>query len=149
MTETKIDNEAKEKIFRFPGQDFTGFGRKLSCVSDSRGMWIAAQMETADTNTIIIIRKTSNDICRIQLPRGPFYHNPCLFPLKDGEIGLLDLLRKTNLASSNGEARRLVQQNAVSIDGVKVSDPNHRLNVAIWAPFVLKVGKRRFARVIV
>jgi len=67
--------------------------------------------------------------------------------LGHGEIGLLDLLRKTNLASSNGEARRLVQQNAVSIDGEKIGDPNQRLDLARRAPFVLKVGKRRFARV--
>jgi tyrosyl-tRNA synthetase len=67
--------------------------------------------------------------------------------LGDGTIGLLDLMRKTNLAASNGEARRLIQQNAVSIDGEKVDDPNQEIDLSEETPFVLKVGKRRFARV--
>lgn len=67
--------------------------------------------------------------------------------LSDGEIGLLDLLRKTDLVASNGEARRLIQQNAVSIDGEKVDDPALTVDLRRDAPFVLKVGKRRFARV--
>lgn len=64
-----------------------------------------------------------------------------------GAVGLLDLLRKTGLASSNGEARRLVQQNAVSIDGEKMSDIAMTIGLTDSAPFVIKVGKRRFARV--
>ena len=43
--------------------------------------------------------------------------------LKDGSIGLLTLLVKCGLASSNGEARRLVQQGGVLLDGSGVTDP--------------------------
>jgi tyrosyl-tRNA synthetase len=67
--------------------------------------------------------------------------------LGDGEVGLLDLLTKTRLTSSNGEARRLIQQNAVSIDGEKVTDPALSIDLRARAPFVVKVGKRRFVRV--
>jgi tyrosyl-tRNA synthetase len=63
-------------------------------------------------------------------------------------IGLLDLVREAGLAASNGEARRLVQQGAVQIDGRRIDDPTLVLELAGMAPFVLKVGKRRFARVI-
>ncbi len=62
--------------------------------------------------------------------------------------GLLDLIRLAGLATSNGEARRLVLQNAVSIDGEPVKDPAARIDLAHTAPFVLKAGKRRFARIL-
>ncbi len=66
----------------------------------------------------------------------------------DGRIGLLDLLRQAGMAASNGEARRLVQQGAVSINGVRADDVAHVVDLSAEAPFVLKVGKRRFARVV-
>lgn len=63
-------------------------------------------------------------------------------------VSLVKLMTQANLAASNGEARRLIQQNAVSIDGEKNNDPAAEINVAQQAPFVLKVGKRRFARIV-
>lgn len=63
-----------------------------------------------------------------------------------GEIGLLDLIREAGFAKSNGEARRFVQQGAVSLDGEKVEDPTAMLTVS--EPVVLRVGKRRWARVV-
>ena len=64
-------------------------------------------------------------------------------------VSLVKLMTQAKLASSNGEARRLIQQNAVSIDGEKNNDPAAEINITAQAPFVLKVGKRRFARIIV
>lgn len=63
-------------------------------------------------------------------------------------IPLFRLLAEAGLAKSNGEARRLIQQNAVSIDGEKVNDAATEIDVNERAPFILKVGKRRFARII-
>ncbi|ARA91730.1 tyrosine--tRNA ligase [Rhodothermaceae bacterium RA] len=63
-------------------------------------------------------------------------------------IGLVNLIAQAGLAASNGEARRLITQKAVSIDGVKVTDPFRTIDLAAEAPFVLKVGKRRFARIV-
>ena len=63
-------------------------------------------------------------------------------------IGLLDLMTQAGLTRSNGEARRLIQQNAVSIDGKKVDDFRLELDLASSTPFILKVGKRRFSRVV-
>jgi tyrosyl-tRNA synthetase len=63
-------------------------------------------------------------------------------------VGLLDLIRHAGLAASNGEARRLVQQGAVQIDGERVDDAARTLDLATEAPLVLKVGKRRYARVL-
>lgn len=59
---------------------------------------------------------------------------------------LIDLITQHKLASSKSEARRLIQQGAVSIAGEKVTDIDHQ--VYLDAPSVLKVGKLRFARLI-
>jgi len=60
------------------------------------------------------------------------------------EIWIIDLIRKAGFASSNSEARRLVIQGGVSIDGEPVRDPS--VQVTIHNDAVLKVGKRRFAK---
>jgi len=51
-------------------------------------------------------------------------------------------------AASNGEARRLIKQGAVSLDGERVTDDQFKVP-SDAAERVLKVGKRRFARVVV
>ncbi len=60
-------------------------------------------------------------------------------------IGILDLIVKVNFASSRGEARRLVTQGGVSIDGEKISDIN--AEITLEKPKVLKVGKRKFIKI--
>ena len=54
------------------------------------------------------------------------------------------LLVATKLAASRGEARRLLQQNAVEVDGERTLAESARL------PFgaVLRAGRRRFVRVV-
>jgi tyrosyl-tRNA synthetase len=56
-----------------------------------------------------------------------------------------DLIVEAGLAPSKGEARRLLTQGAVEIDGKRV---NEREPVEITAPVLLQVGKRRFARIL-
>jgi tyrosyl-tRNA synthetase len=63
-------------------------------------------------------------------------------------IGVLELLNQAALTASNNEARRMIQQNAVSIDGEKVTDPGLEIDLSARAPFVVRVGKRRFARIV-
>ncbi|MFN3597912.1 MAG: tyrosine--tRNA ligase [Rubricoccaceae bacterium] len=62
-------------------------------------------------------------------------------------LSLVELMRQAGLVASNGEARRLVQQGGVSRDGQRLDDPQAVLDLAAEAPFVLKVGKRRYVRV--
>lgn len=61
--------------------------------------------------------------------------------------GLLTLMRQAGFAQSNGEARRFVQQGAVSLGGEKVDDPTLEVPVPS-EPLVLQVGKRRFVRLV-
>ena len=64
----------------------------------------------------------------------------------EGEVGLLTLLVKAGIAPSNGEARRLVQQGGISIDGEKVSDPTMKLTVRDG--IVIRKGKKVFRKVV-
>lgn len=64
----------------------------------------------------------------------------------DSGLPLLKLLAVAGLAASNSEARRLVQQGAVSVDGKRLEDPFVELP-ARAEPYLFKVGKRRFSRV--
>ena len=63
-----------------------------------------------------------------------------------GTEGLIQLLASNGLVSSKSEGRRMVQQGAVSVDGERVSDFSTEL-VPRAEEYVVKVGKRRFARV--
>jgi len=63
-----------------------------------------------------------------------------------GSWTLPRLLTAAGLAPSNGEARRLIQQGAVAIDGERVDDPFLELSPRP-EPYLFKVGKRRFARI--
>ncbi len=63
----------------------------------------------------------------------------------EGKAWIVDLLTGADLASSNSQARRLIQQGGVRIDGEKIAD--FTLNVPIKEQFVLQVGKRKFVRI--
>jgi tyrosyl-tRNA synthetase len=55
------------------------------------------------------------------------------------------MLVDAGMVKSNSEARRLIEQGGVSIDGQRVNDPT--ANITLHAPVVLKAGKRQFARI--
>jgi tyrosyl-tRNA synthetase len=61
-------------------------------------------------------------------------------------IWIVELLVQTGLAPSNSEARRLIQQGAVRVDGLRLSDAHARLTAS--ESHLLQVGRRRFARVL-
>lgn len=56
------------------------------------------------------------------------------------------VIKEAQLCPSTSEAMRMVKQGAVKIDGERVDDPKLLINTT--APFVLQVGKRKFARVL-
>lgn len=67
--------------------------------------------------------------------------------LADGRIGIVRLIMLGGMAPSNSEARRLVDQGGVRIDDVRVEGAGD--SVAVAGGMILKVGKRRFARIVV
>jgi tyrosyl-tRNA synthetase len=60
-------------------------------------------------------------------------------------LPLPNLLKAASLVSSTSEARNLLRQGGVKIDGERVEDPEHRF--AAGSEHVVQVGKRRVARV--
>ena len=65
---------------------------------------------------------------------------------KDGQtISLVDLVAKTGLVPSKSEARRLIIQGGVEIDGQKQSDANAAPMIAEGRQYRLKIGRRKFA----
>ena len=70
---------------------------------------------------------------------------------ENGEMGILRLLVKAGLASSNGEARRNVEQGGVSVDGEKITDVKAQIAKDSIGEdgIVLKRGKKKFMRIVV
>ena len=67
--------------------------------------------------------------------------------LQDGRLSLVSTMVSTGVATTNSEARRVITQGGVSLNDERILDPYYT-----WVPAgedVLKVGKRRFVRVIV
>ncbi|RLD12397.1 MAG: tyrosine--tRNA ligase [Chlamydiae bacterium] len=62
------------------------------------------------------------------------------------ELNFIKILTETKMAPSGGEVRRLIKQGAVSIDGEKISD----LTIPLPGKneFVIKIGKRRYLKII-
>ena len=68
--------------------------------------------------------------------------------VKDGQVGLLAAMVAAGLCASNREARQLVQQGGVLVDGEKVSDPKASLSAeALAAGVVIKKGKKVYHKV--
>jgi len=59
-------------------------------------------------------------------------------------VPIIDIVLQAGFAASKGQARRLVQQGGVSLDGSKVADPFLEVGEG---DYILRVGKRKFARV--
>jgi tyrosyl-tRNA synthetase len=71
------------------------------------------------------------------------------FPLGGEPVWLVGLMKERGLAKSASEARRLISQGAVSLDGEKIDTPDYQIELDSAGEQVLKVGKRRFFKVIV
>jgi tyrosyl-tRNA synthetase len=60
-------------------------------------------------------------------------------------VAIAHVLKSSGVCPSTSEAMRMIEQGGVKVDGQKVSDKSLRLGVG--GPYVLQVGKRKFARV--
>jgi tyrosyl-tRNA synthetase len=60
---------------------------------------------------------------------------------------LCALMTQVGMTKSNGEARRLIDQGGVKLNGEKVSNTN--LELTTTGEYIVQIGKRRFARIII
>lgn len=84
-------------------------------------------------------RETPKEMSDLAIPRDA---------LRDGKVWVVKLVTLTGLTRSNGEARRLIEQGAVSLDDTKLTDPEG--DVVPREGAVLRIGKKmRFFRLVV
>jgi tyrosyl-tRNA synthetase len=93
----------------------------------------AAESARAHFRSVVQRKEMPSDIPSVELALGD-----------RASIKLFEVLVEADLAPSKSEARRLVQQGAVSVDGERLSDPTSVLEPG---EMLIQVGKRRFARV--
>ena len=82
-------------------------------------------------------RERPTDVPRVEIPSAK---------LEDGSLWIVELLEAARLVQSRSEARRLIQQGAVELDGQRVESVEAR--VAVRDGMLLKVGKKRFAEIV-
>ncbi|TKJ38174.1 MAG: tyrosine--tRNA ligase [Planctomycetes bacterium B3_Pla] len=92
-----------------------------------------ADAAAAEFDKVFARGQLPDDIPEIEIPAQP--------------IAASKLLLACNLVSTGGEAKRMIKQSAASIDGEKLNDPNAEITPKDGA--VIRVGKRKFARLIV
>jgi len=63
-----------------------------------------------------------------------------------GSIWIVKLLTTSGMANTNSEARRLIEQGGVEIANKKITDTD--ATIKLEEPFIMKVGKRRFLKII-
>ncbi len=69
----------------------------------------------------------------------------CELTLDTDTIGVLDLLLNAKFVASKGEARRLIEQNGLSVDGATITDPYMQLNKAdLFDGKLFKKGKKNY-----
>lgn len=69
------------------------------------------------------------------------------FAFSKDSVSVLSVLLATKIASSNSEAKRLIAQGGVSIDGKVMTDPNEYVNFEEGKEKILKVGKKTFLKI--
>ena len=99
--------------------------------------------------------KKAQDAARALFGGGPDAEIPTT-ALHDGdfendEIGIIQVLVAAGLVTSNGEARRAIQQNGVAVNNTKVTDPFMKLSKAELAggSTIVRRGKKNFRKIIV
>ncbi|WP_456384762.1 tyrosine--tRNA ligase [Desulfolithobacter sp.] len=70
----------------------------------------------------------------------------CRLQVDGEEIWLPRLLLEAGLVKSSSDGRRMIKQNAVSVDGIKVTSVD--TNIPVQGTVLLKVGKRKFCQVV-
>jgi len=80
-------------------------------------------------------RETPDEVAEVRLPGTPT------------PAQLIKVLVEVGLAPSNSEARRLLRQGGVRVDGAVVTDPFATIAAGAAHSYLVQVGKRRFARI--
>jgi tyrosyl-tRNA synthetase len=95
----------------------------------------AAEAAEAEFRRVFSEGQTPDEIAEVSLPAS------------DEPQLLAKVITSAKLAESNKDAQRLIAQGGVLVDDVKVETTRHALDARAGQSYLLKVGKRRFAKV--
>ena len=98
----------------------------------------AAHAAEAEFDRVHRDRQLPDDLPEVVIPAAS---------LTNGRIWIAHLMQQAGFAKSSSDARRLVQQGGVRLDGDRITDP--ALEVSLQEETILQVGKRRFAKLII
>ncbi|MBG7600971.1 MAG: tyrosine--tRNA ligase [Gammaproteobacteria bacterium] len=96
-------------------------------------------------NEAAAVQAQENFIARFQKGAMPDEMPEKTLMLSEESLGIANLLRDAGLVQSTSDAMRMIKQNAVKIDGERISD--RTLQCMAGETHIYQVGKRRFARV--
>jgi len=96
----------------------------------------AAEAAASEFEKVFARKETPEEVREVRMPSGA------------QTVWVPKLLVTLGLAKSNGEARRLIEQGGVSIDGVRLADASREIHAVSSSSCLIKVGKRHFVRVL-
>jgi tyrosyl-tRNA synthetase len=155
------ENETYGKIMSIPDTLIYPYFELLTDVSLDELVEIKNQLENPEINprdlkkylarTLVRMYHDSDAAVRAEMEFERVFVDKKLpeeiqdYKLTQSSTRLDDLLIHTKTASSKSEARRLIQQGGVSINGKKIIDPYAEITLS--KEIILKVGKRKFAKI--
>lgn len=101
---------------------------------------------------VVSIYHSQEDAARAKLNFKRIFREKALpakipvYRVAESTIWIVKLLTDLRFASSNAEARRLISQGAVRVNNEKITDPEYELEIE--DELVMKVGKRKFAKIV-
>jgi len=161
---TEPPNEMYGKLLSIPDKLIYDYFELLTNVSNEELARIQADLQNPKVNPRDLKRRLAREIVsmyhspgaakqaeeefdRIFVDKELPSEVPAYTPeVSSDRIWIVKLLVASGLAPSNSEARRLIAQGAVSLNGERIQDEN--LEVPLQEDVILKVGKRKFLKVV-
>ncbi len=99
-----------------------------------------AEKSLQEFNTIFVKKDVPDEVEEFKVDKSMLN--------EDGTLWIVKIMVEAKMAKSNGDARRLIEGGGVSLDGEKINDPDVNLDLNFKKEGILKVGKRRFVKII-
>ena len=130
-----------------PAEEIAGFRRQVAEGANPRDIkfLLAEEIVARFHDAGAARRARENFIARFQKGALPEDMPEVNLAAPEGRLAIGYVLKEAGLVKSTSEALRMVRQGAVRVDGERIGDPH--LELAAGGPYVVQVGKRRFARV--
>jgi len=107
-----------------------------------------ASLIVTDFHSSEAAREAAEHFSRVfQQRENPDEMQEFVIGVDNDDILLTEIMTRSGFSATRSEAKRLIKQGGVSINGEKVSDPMKALTPASSAQFILKVGKRKFGKI--